>query len=57
MEKGMAESYAAGVAADKVNQTTSTMFFDKGMIKSKQVMLKIAESVSLIALQYYCPVF
>ena len=41
----MAESYAAGVAADKVNQASSTIFFDKGMIKSKQVILKIAEAV------------
>ena len=45
MEKGMAEQYAAGVAAEKVSQATSTIFFDKGMFKSKPVMLKIAESV------------
>ena len=47
MEKGMAESYAAGVAADRVSQTTSTIFFDKGMLKSKQVILKVAEVVSI----------
>ena len=47
MEKGMAESYAAGVAADRASQATSTIFFDRGMIKSKQVILKLAEAVSL----------
>ncbi|XP_037085764.1 plasmolipin-like [Pollicipes pollicipes] len=45
MEKGMADAYMAQAAGDAASSATRSVFFDRTMLTSKEVLLKIAEMV------------